>query len=111
MDRPKEVRQAIRTISSYLDQLEMDLEMERAARKRAELKVKAAQASRAPKPPAGDKERALAVLGISGQPTESQIRQAYREKAKVFHPDAEGGSAERFREITEALDLLVTRVY
>ena len=34
------------------------------------------------------------------------LKSAYREQAKILHPDAPGGSAERFKELQEALTIL-----
>ena len=34
------------------------------------------------------------------------LKSAYREQAKILHPDAPGGSAERFKELQEALIIL-----
>jgi curved DNA-binding protein CbpA len=47
------------------------------------------------------------TLGISPEAGEKEIRAAYRNLAKKYHPDAgEGSSAEQFRAIQEAYDLL-----
>lgn len=117
LERPPEIRQALRTITGYLDQLEQDLAGERRARKLLELKLKAAQAaapSRQPPPPARvaaqgtPRAQALELLGLVGNPSEQEIRQAYRQRARDLHPDAAGGSAEGFQELTAAAELLLS---
>ncbi|HUG55778.1 MAG TPA: molecular chaperone DnaJ [Candidatus Limnocylindrales bacterium] len=50
-----------------------------------------------------------AVLGVPRDASGEQIRSAYRKLAREHHPDtsaAEGGSAARFKEITEAYEVL-----
>jgi hypothetical protein len=42
-----------------------------------------------------------AVLGLSGTPTETEIKQAYRDLAKVWHPDRFGENDERLRRKAE----------
>lgn len=119
LERPPEIRQALRTITGYLDQLEQDLAGERRARKLLELKLKAAQAaapSRQPPPPpparvaaqGTPRAQALELLGLVGNPSEQEIRQAYRQRARDLHPDAAGGSAEGFQELTAAAELLLS---
>jgi hypothetical protein len=118
LERPPEIRQALRTITGYLDQLEQDLAGERRARKLLELKLKAAQAaapSRQPPPPPArvaaqgtPRAQALELLGLVGNPSEQEIRQAYRQRARDLHPDAAGGSAEGFQELTAAAELLLS---
>jgi hypothetical protein len=44
---------------------------------------------------------ALAVLGLPSNATEQQIKEAYREKVKVVHPDM-GGDPESFKQVNEA---------
>jgi hypothetical protein len=100
---------------SYLDQLETDLAAERRARHLVELKLKAAQAGRqrAPRPTAGVSattdpiSRALALLGLTGRPSEQEIRRAYRQQAREVHPDIEGGTTEAFQALTAAQELLL----
>lgn len=50
-----------------------------------------------------------AVLGLSGNYGTADIQRAWRLKAKTAHPDV-GGSAEEFRRITEARDVLLRAV-
>lgn len=118
MERPPEIRQALRQLTAYLDQLEADLAAERRARQLAEMKLKAAQAGSSRPRPAAAKvsaaadpvSRALQLLELTGKPTEQQIRLAYRRRARALHPDADGGSAEAFQELTTAQELLLQRV-
>ena len=46
------------------------------------------------------------VLGVSADADDKQITRAYRKLAKQFHPDANPGSEERFKEISAAYDVL-----
>jgi len=46
------------------------------------------------------------VLGVSKTATDKEITRAYRKLAKQFHPDANPGSEERFKEISAAYDVL-----
>src|ERR1700720_573242 len=46
------------------------------------------------------------VLGVSPETTEKEITRAYRKLAKQYHPDANPGSEERFKEIAAAYDVL-----
>ena len=48
------------------------------------------------------------VLGVPRNATEDQIRSAYRQQALRYHPDRnkEDGAAERFKEVTEAYEVL-----
>jgi len=46
------------------------------------------------------------VLGVSSTATDKEISRAYRKLAKQYHPDANPGSEERFKEITAAYDVL-----
>ena len=38
------------------------------------------------------------VLGIDRRATAEEVRRAFREKARLHHPDKPGGSAEKFAE-------------
>lgn len=42
------------------------------------------------------------VLGVSSLSSYEEIRSAYRKLCKKYHPDEEGGDAERFAEISKA---------
>lgn len=46
-------------------------------------------------------------LGVAPSATEKEIRSAYRERAKLYHPDKPGGSSEMFRKIKGAQDELL----
>jgi molecular chaperone DnaJ len=46
------------------------------------------------------------VLGVASTATDKEITRAYRKLAKQFHPDANPGSEERFKEISAAYDVL-----
>lgn len=46
------------------------------------------------------------VLGVPESATEKEITRAYRKLAKQYHPDANPGSEERFKEISTAYDVL-----
>ena len=46
------------------------------------------------------------VLGVPETASDKEIGQAYRKLAKQYHPDANPGSEERFKEISAAYDVL-----
>ena len=46
------------------------------------------------------------VLGVPSTATDKEITRAYRKLAKQYHPDANPGSEERFKEISAAYDVL-----
>ncbi len=46
------------------------------------------------------------VLGVSSTAADKEITRAYRKLAKQYHPDANPGSEERFKEISAAYDVL-----
>jgi molecular chaperone DnaJ len=46
------------------------------------------------------------VLGVSESATEKEITRAYRKLAKQYHPDANPGAEDRFKEISAAYDVL-----
>lgn len=46
------------------------------------------------------------VLGVAQQASEKEITRAYRKLAKQFHPDANPGAEDRFKEISAAYDVL-----
>jgi len=57
-----------------------------------------------------NKNAALQLLGLSGNPSEEEIKKAYRRKAMQFHPDKNKGdkkSEEKFKEISEAYQILL----
>src|SRR6202030_1457134 len=46
------------------------------------------------------------VLGVVSTATDKEITRAYRKLAKQYHPDANPGSEERFKDISAAYDVL-----
>lgn len=46
------------------------------------------------------------VLGISKNATEEEIKKAYRYLAHQYHPDKKGGDEKKFKEISEAYQVL-----
>ena len=46
------------------------------------------------------------VLGVRQNATQAEIRRAYRQKAKLFHPDMATGDMEEFRRIQNAYEVL-----
>src|ERR1700722_15080897 len=46
------------------------------------------------------------VLGVPDTATDKEIGKAYRKLAKQYHPDANPGSEDRFKEISAAYDVL-----
>lgn len=55
-----------------------------------------------------NKKRALDVLELSSNdPSEDEIKKAYKRMSSRFHPDKEGGSTEKMQEINAARDFLL----
>ncbi len=46
------------------------------------------------------------VLGVKKDSDDKEIKDAYKKLAKKYHPDTEGGSEEKFKEINEAHEVL-----
>src|SRR5665213_1983410 len=46
------------------------------------------------------------VLGVVSTATDKEITRAYRKLAKQYHPDANPGTEDRFKEIAAAYDVL-----
>jgi len=46
------------------------------------------------------------ILGIKKTATKEEIKKAYRSLAHKYHPDRPGGSAERFKEVSQAYQIL-----
>src|SRR3982074_3219510 len=46
------------------------------------------------------------VLGVPESATDKEITRAYRKLAKQYHPDANPGSEDRFKDISAAYDVL-----
>lgn len=53
----------------------------------------------------GERLNALRVLGLEGEVSQAQIRDAYRRRARKTHPDA-GGDADEFRAVRAAFEVL-----
>jgi len=47
------------------------------------------------------------VLGIPKDADNAQVKSAFRNLAKAYHPDRRGGSEQRFREISHAYETLI----
>lgn len=46
------------------------------------------------------------TLGVTKQADEKELKSAFKKMAKQHHPDAEGGSEDKFKEISEAYEVL-----
>lgn len=46
------------------------------------------------------------VLGVNKNSSQDEIKKAFRELSKKYHPDREGGDASKFKEINEAYSIL-----
>lgn len=46
------------------------------------------------------------ILGVSKDASQDEIKKAYRKLAHKYHPDKEGGDAEKFKRISEAYSVL-----
>lgn len=46
------------------------------------------------------------ILGVSKDASQDEIKRAFRELAHKYHPDKNGGNAEKFKEINEAYQVL-----
>ena len=49
------------------------------------------------------------ILGVAKTSSDEEIKKAYRRLAHEFHPDKKGGSADKFKEINEAYQVLGSR--
>ncbi len=47
------------------------------------------------------------LLGVARNATPEEIKKAFREKAKIYHPDKNTGAQELFKKITEAYETLI----
>lgn len=66
------------------------------------------QRGRQPTEPADALARrdAARILGVDADAGAATVRQAYRERVKAVHPDANGGDQETFQQVTEAYERL-----
>lgn len=55
-------------------------------------------------------EKAVETLGLIGVETKDGIKKRYQKLSHEFHPDKEGGSAEKFQEINKAYKILIKYV-
>lgn len=46
------------------------------------------------------------ILGVSKSASAEEIKRAFRKKAHEYHPDKQGGDAQKFKEINEAYEVL-----
>ena len=46
------------------------------------------------------------TMGLNKNASDKEIKSAFKKLAKQYHPDAEGGSEERFKELNEAYEVL-----
>jgi curved DNA-binding protein CbpA len=46
------------------------------------------------------------ILGLSPAATPQQLKQAYKDKAKLYHPDVNKGKDALFKDVNEAYQLL-----
>ena len=46
------------------------------------------------------------ILGLTASATDKEVTRAYRKRAKELHPDTNPGSAEKFKEVSGAYDVL-----
>ncbi len=52
------------------------------------------------------KEDYYEVLGVSKSASPDEIKKAFRQKALQYHPDKEGGDEAKFKEVSEAYEVL-----
>lgn len=55
---------------------------------------------------AGDKKLARTILGVEEKASQDQIKNAYKEKVKLTHPDLAEGNEDLFKAVKMALELL-----
>lgn len=53
-----------------------------------------------------NRAQAAKILGVDKNATPAEIKKAYKRKAMLLHPDRPEGSAEKFKELQEALDVI-----
>ena len=46
------------------------------------------------------------ILGVSKNPTQDEIKKAYRKKAHQYHPDKKNGDEAKFKELNQAYQTL-----
>lgn len=57
-----------------------------------------------------DMSEAFVVLGLPGNPTSQEIKSSFRKLAALYHPDREGGDAQKFIEIRTAYEIAANYV-
>jgi DnaJ-class molecular chaperone len=57
-----------------------------------------------------NRDDAFNILKISSNSIKPEVKSAYRNLAKIHHPDLPTGSTEQFRKITEAYNILLNSV-
>ena len=51
-------------------------------------------------------EQAVDMLGVLTRTSKKDLKKKYLKLSKKYHPDVEGGSAEKFQELKDAYDML-----
>lgn len=59
----------------------------------------------------GDIEKAKAFFGFTGEFTKDDIKKRYKELARKYHPDIQGGSEEKMKELNNYKDVLMHNTF